>query len=173
MTLNPILAVIVTATAMLLSTASLADAIIAGDLTITQVQARATPPGALTTGGYLTIKNNGVTDDTLIGASALFAGKTEVHEMKMDGEIMKMRRLENGLPIPAGKEVKLESGGYHLMFMRLQQALKPGETVSGTLQFANAGAVPVEFEITAIPGHKMKQHGHGMKHGKENTSDSM
>jgi copper(I)-binding protein len=167
MKIRSFIASMAAAALMLLTTASFADAIKIGDLEIVHVQARATPPGAMTTGGYMIIRNTGSTDDTLIGGSATFAGKTEVHEMKMQGEVMKMRRLEQGLPIPAGQTVTLESGGYHMMFMRLQQALKPGESYSGTLVFANAGEVEVRYEITAIKG--MKHHHHGKKdkaHGK-------
>ncbi len=169
MKLQAFIASIAATAVLLITTASLADPVQLGDLQIMHVEARATPPGALTSGGYLTIKNTGSTDDTLVGASATFAGKTEVHEMKMQGEVMKMRRLKQGLPIPAGEEVRLESGSYHLMFMRLQQALKPGEFYEGTLVFAKAGEVAVRFEIKAIQG--TNHHQHGKSHKAHDSTD--
>ncbi len=176
MKIKSIIALIATTMTVLLSSISFADNVKVGDLEIMHVQARATPPGAMTTGGYLIIRNHGSVEDTLIGASATFAGKTEVHEMKMEGKIMKMRRLEEGLLIPAGGEVRLESGSYHLMFMRLQQALKPGESYQGTLEFANAGEVEISFEIMAIKGHGMKHKKHGgdhAGHGKKPKAHNM
>lgn len=167
--MKTIIAIAICVPALMLSHFTRADTITVGDLTITAVEARATPPGALTSGGYLTIHNHGNRDDTLIGASVTFAAKTELHEMKMEGEVMKMRHLENGLPIPAGTEVKLESGGYHLMFMRLQQALKPGELFEGTLQFERAGKVAVKVEVHAIKGHN-NQHGHATQHKHHNKA---
>src|SRR6516164_3479072 len=106
-----------------------AGEVTAGDLLITQAWARATPKGAKTGGGYLTIENKGTSPDTLIGGSTDVAGGVQVHEMSMDGGVMKMRPVENGLTIEPGKTVKLAPGGYHLMMMDLKQPLKRGDKV--------------------------------------------
>jgi hypothetical protein len=74
----------------------------------------------------MTIRNTGDKGDVLIGGSAGFAGMVQIHEMKMDGDVMKMREVEEGLAIPPGGEVMLEPGGYHVMFMQLKESLKAG-----------------------------------------------
>lgn len=91
-------------------------------------QSRLHPPGTQSpresqqsyhpaTGGYLTIENHGNTADVLIGVSADFAMKSKIHEIRMEGDEMKMRPLESGLVIPENEEIHLKPGGYHLMFI--------------------------------------------------------
>lgn len=124
-----------------------------GDLTISQPTLRATPPGSKVGAGYLSITNNGATAETLVGGTAKFSAKTEVHEMKMtDSEmsVMKMQKLENGLIIPAGETVSLAPGGNHLMFMGLKQNLTAGEKQTVELSFQNSGDVDVVFDIKSI-----------------------
>ncbi len=74
----------------------------------------------------------------LVGASSPAAGVVEVHEMKMEGDVMKMRAVPGGLDIPAGKTVELKPGGYHVMLMDLKGALLKGSTVPLTLVFKDA-----------------------------------
>lgn len=119
----------------------------AGELTIAAPWIRATPGGAKVAGGYVRITNGGATADRLVAASMPLSEHGEVHEMSMDGGIMKMRPVEGGLTIPPGGAVELKPGGYHLMFMGLNGALKSGETVKGTLTFEHAGTVPVTFRV--------------------------
>lgn len=130
-----------------------------GDLTIAHPWTRATPSGAKIGGGYLSITNNGKTADRLIGGSLIAAGYVEIHEMKMDGGVMKMRPLEKGLEIKPGETVKLEPGGYHLMFMDLKEPLKLDQMIKGELQFEKAGKIAVEFKVDAI-GAKPAEHKH-------------
>ena len=78
-----------------------------GNLEIGHPWSRATPAGAPTAGAYLKITNNGSTADRLTAAKSPAADKVEIHEMKMEGSIMRMRELERGLEIPAGATVKL------------------------------------------------------------------
>ncbi|MBI1416541.1 MAG: copper chaperone PCu(A)C [Limimaricola sp.] len=120
-----------------------------GPLVLTGGFARATLPGAPVAGGFVTIQNTGTEDDTLIGAASDLAGHMEVHEMKMDGQVMKMRQLEGGLPIPAGQTVVLKPGGFHVMFMDLKGPLVEGQMVDVTLTFAKAGSVVVPLMIGA------------------------
>ena len=131
----------------------------AGSLVIEAPWTRATPSGAKIAGGYLKITNSGAEVDRLIGGTLPVAGMVEVHEMSMDGGIMKMRKLERGLEIPPGKTVELKPGGYHIMFMDLKQPLKQGETIKGTLRFEKAGSVDVAFDVQAI-GATQPGHGH-------------
>ncbi|MCG6206913.1 copper chaperone PCu(A)C [Rhodopseudomonas sp. HC1] len=145
----------------------------AGDLVIDQAWSRATPGGAKVAGGYLTIENKGTAADRLVSATADVSGKVEIHEMSMDGGVMKMRMLEKGLPIEPGKTVKLAPGGYHIMFMDLKGALKEGEKLPVTLQFEKAGNVQVTFDVEGVgakaagdTGGSMKKIDHGtMDHG--------
>ena len=124
-----------------------------GDLIIQHTTIRPTPPKAPVSGGYMTIKNTGSSSDWLIGGSASFAKKVEVHEMKMDGDIMKMRHLTDGLEIPAGGEVTLKPGGLHIMFMKLSERMKAGEKRMVKLMFKNAGEVEIEFDVKKPMAH--------------------
>jgi len=153
LTLNSISTAVVAAALVCFLAASIpavAEDVTAGGLVITQGWSRATPGGAKTGGGFLTIENKGSAPDKLIGASADVAGKVEVHEMTMDNGVMKMRPLEGGLAIEPGKTVKLAPGGYHLMMMELKNPLKQGEKLPVTLQFEKAGKVTVTLDVEGV-----------------------
>jgi periplasmic copper chaperone A len=149
--------------ACLLATPARADDVKAGDLTISQGWARATPGGAKVGGGFLTIENKGAAPDRLVGVSADVAGKVEVHEMAMTNGVMKMRPLENGLTIEPGKTVKLAPGGYHLMMMDLKGPLKQGDKVPVTLEFEKAGKVSVSLDVGGVGAQGPAGGGDGMK----------
>lgn len=139
-----------------------------GDLKIEHPWSRATPGGAKVAGGFMKITNTGTTSDRLIGGSAAVSGVFEVHEMKMDGSVMRMRALEKGLEIKPGQTVELKPGGYHVMFIDLKAPLKEGETIKGTLIFERAGTLNVEYKVEArgSSGQGNPHGGHGsMKHG--------
>ena len=116
----------------------------------------ATPPTAQAGGGFLVITNTGTTADRLVSARSAVAGRTEIHEMKMDGNIMRMRELEKGLEIPPGATVTLKPGGYHVMFMGLKEPLKQDTRVPVTLVFEKAGSIDVEFAVAPLgaPAHR-------------------
>ncbi|WP_108663333.1 copper chaperone PCu(A)C [Acuticoccus kandeliae] len=139
----------------------------AGDLAIERAWVRGVPPGAPVAGGYLTIVNSGTAPDRLLGGSTDFAGAVEVHEMAMTNGMMTMAPLPEGLPLPPGETVTLSPGGYHLMFLELSAPPKPGDTVTVTLDFAEAGPVEVtmpvsQFGAGAFPGGDgAGGHGHG------------
>ncbi|MGZ9809852.1 copper chaperone PCu(A)C [Pseudoroseicyclus sp. H15] len=140
-----------------------------GDLTITGAFTRATLPNAPVGGGFLTVTNAGETDDTLIAGSTPAAGRVEIHEMEMDGDVMRMRELEGGLPIPAGETVELTPGGYHIMLMELAGPLVEGTEVPVTLTFAEAGDVDVMLSVGAINAREAMDHG-SMDHGEMDHS---
>jgi copper(I)-binding protein len=127
-----------------------AEDVKAGDLVISQAWSRATPSGAKTGGGYLTIENKGSVPDRLVGGSADVAGSIQVHEMSMERGVMKMRPVEGGLTIEPGKTVKLAPGGYHLMMMDLKKPLKQGDKVPVTLEFEKAGKVTVSLDVGRV-----------------------
>jgi copper(I)-binding protein len=76
-----------------------------GAIEIGQPWARATPPTAESGGGFLVLKNTGTTPDRLIAVKSPAADKVEIHEMKMDGNIMRMREVEKGIEIPLSRHV--------------------------------------------------------------------
>ncbi|UXU76534.1 MULTISPECIES: copper chaperone PCu(A)C [unclassified Paracoccus (in: a-proteobacteria)] len=121
-----------------------------GDLTLTGAFSRATAPKAPVAGGFVSIANKGSTDDRLIAAQSPAAARVEIHEMRMDGDVMTMRELPEGLILPAGETVELKPGGYHLMFMELKQPFVEGETVPVTLTFENAGSIELPFAIGPV-----------------------
>ena len=92
----------------------------------------------------------------LTAVSSPVAGVAEVHEMKMDGDVMKMRAVP-ALEIPAGGTVELKPGGYHLMLMDLKQSLTVGSTVPVTLMFKDGKGAERRVEVklpvaAAAPG---------------------
>ena len=118
-----------------------------GSLKIGNPWARATPPTAPSGGGFLTVNNTGTTADRLVSATSPAAGQIQIHEMKMDGTIMRMRELENGLEIPPGATVALAPGGFHLMMMGLKAPLKEATRVPVTLVFEKAGKIDVDYAV--------------------------
>lgn len=118
-----------------------------GDLVITHPWSPETPPGAKVAGGYMRIANKGNSADTLIAVETAVSGAVEVHEMKMDNGIMRMRALEAGLEIKPDETVELKPGGFHVMFINMNRAVPLGERFAATLVFRNAGRIPVDFKI--------------------------
>jgi periplasmic copper chaperone A len=108
---------------------------------------RAAVPGQTGTGAFMKITAKD--GSRLVSASSPVAGVTEVHEMKMEGNVMKMRALEGGLELPAGKTVELKPGGYHVMLMDLKGPLPKDSTVPLTLVFKDAKGVESRIELKA------------------------
>jgi copper(I)-binding protein len=127
-----------------------APAVTLGALEISGGFARATLPNAPVGGAYLTIVNSGSTDDTLVAVTTPAAETAQLHEMKMDGEVMKMSELPGGVPVPAGQTVTLQPGGLHIMLMQLTQPLVEGSSIKLTLTFAGAGTVDVEVPVLGV-----------------------
>jgi copper(I)-binding protein len=104
----------------------------AQELTVSDAWVRGTVPGQTATGVYMNLTSK--SDAVLVGAASAVAGVVEVHEMRMDGDVMKMRAVPR-LELPAGKTVRLDAAGnYHVMLMDLKRQLKKGETVTVTLK---------------------------------------
>lgn len=124
-------------------------------LKIEQPFARATPPAAKAAGAFLTISNTGTQPDRLIRAASPVAGIVELHEMRMDGNVMKMREVP-GIDIPAGAKVELKPGGYHVMLIELNGPLVDGKEFPLTLVFEKSGKVEVKVRIGSMgsSGHK-------------------
>ncbi|MDT7518541.1 copper chaperone PCu(A)C [Rhodoferax sp. TBRC 17660] len=107
--------------------------------------ARATVQGQKASGAFMTLTAQ--TPGRLVSVSSPVAGVAEVHEMKMEGDVMKMRALANGLELPAGKPVELKPGGYHVMLMDLKLPLQKDTTIPVTLVFKDAKGVETKKEI--------------------------
>lgn len=129
-----------------------------GALHIVHPWARATPPGAPAGGAFMKIENKGP-DDRLVSASASVADAVELHEMRMDGNVMRMNKLENGVDLPAGSTVELKPGSLHVMFIGLKAPFREGEHFPLTLHFAKAGEVKVEVMIQGV-GAQAPEHTH-------------
>jgi len=126
-----------------------------GAITIGHPYARATAAGQPTGGGFMKVVNAGG-NDKLLSVSAEVSKSVELHEMKMEGDVMKMRQVD-GIELQAGKTVELKPGGYHVMFIGLKAPLKAGESFPLKLKFEKAGEVTVDVKVEA-PGadHSMK-----------------
>ena len=121
-----------------------------GSIHISRPWSRATPKGASSGAGYMTITNKGSAPDKVSCVSADASAQCQIHSMTMEGGIMKMRPVEGGVEIKPGESVTLKPGGYHMMFLALKHPLEQGQTVKATLKFDHAGAVDVEYPVLAI-----------------------
>jgi copper(I)-binding protein len=121
-----------------------------GNLELTDLWARATPPRAPAAGGFLTITNHGGEPDRLIAVSSPVAEIGEIHEMKVEDGVMTMRPLDGGLEIPPNETVSLKPGGYHIMLIGLKAPLVEGEEVPVTLTFETAGSIETLLHIAPI-----------------------
>lgn len=128
---------------------------------IVQPWSRATPAGAPAAAGYLTIANDGRAPDRLLGGSSPASAQLQIHEMTMDGGVMRMRPVAGGLVIPPGATVTLKPGGLHVMFIGLKRPLKAGERLPAVLRFERAGDVPVTFDVQPLGGSAPAHHGGG------------
>jgi copper(I)-binding protein len=130
----------------------------AQNVTVTDAWARATVQGQKATGAFMkiTAKDNA----KLVSASSPAAGVVEIHEMKMEKDVMKMAALPNGLELPAGKAVELKPGGYHVMLMDLKAPLAKDSTVPLTLTLQDAKGVKSNIELQVKVGMQapMMQH---------------
>jgi periplasmic copper chaperone A len=121
-----------------------------GTIQIKAPWTRATSRGATTAAGYVSITAMGPTGDRLVGASLENADKAQIHQMSMDGGIMKMSEVSGGLEIKTGETVTLKPQGYHVMFIGLKEPIVEGKGYWGTLTFEHAGTVRVHFHASAM-----------------------
>ena len=125
--------------------------------------ARATVQGQKATGAFMKLTAPQAT--RLVAVSTPVAGVSEIHEMKMDGGVMKMRALP-ALELPANQAVELQPGGYHLMLMDLKAPLAKDSSVALTLTFRDAKGVETRQQVnvpvtTGMPQGGLSGHAHG------------
>ena len=136
-------------------------------VTVAHPWARATPGGVTNGVAYLEIREAEGTDDRLLSVSSPVAGRAELHTHIMDGDVMRMRRID-GVTLKPGGSVVLTPHGDHVMLMDLKQPLKEGDLVKLTLTFEKAG--PVEVEATVEPIGATGPHGFDHQPGVEPAS---
>ena len=115
---------------------------------------------AVVGGGFMKITNNGKTADRLVSASSPNAREVQMHTMSMEGGVMKMRQLKDGIVIPAGQTVELKPGSLHVMFMGIKAPFKKGSKIPATLKFKQAGSVKVQFTVQAVGSTMPMEAGH-------------
>lgn len=96
---------------------------------------------------YMVLHNDGRQPDRLIAAQADVADVIEIHETRMEGDVMKMQQVQGGIEVPAGGQVELKPGGYHVMLIGLRQDLKPGDSFPVSLQFEQSGTLALEAQV--------------------------
>ncbi|MBQ5962849.1 copper chaperone PCu(A)C [Massilia sp. ZL223] len=126
--------------AALLSTSAYAQ------VSVTDPWIRATVPVQKSTGAFMQVQS--AAPVRLVEVRTEVAGRAELHEMAMDGQVMRMRRVD-GIDLPAGKPVNLATGGYHVMLFDLKRQLKEGEKVELTLVVQEAARKRQELKVVA------------------------
>lgn len=107
---------------------------------------RGTVQGQKATGAFMQLQS---TDGaSLVAAESPVAGVVEIHEMRMESNVMRMRAIQK-LDLPAGQVVELKPGGYHVMLLDLKQPLKKGDSVQLKLKFQGKDGKPQELEVKA------------------------
>lgn len=132
----------------------------AANVSVSDAWARATMPGQKVSGAYMKLTSDA--DAKLVAASSPAVSRVEVHEMKMDGDVMRMREVR-AIDLPKGKTVSLEPGGYHIMLMNLAKPIAAGEVIPLTLVIEAGGKkqnVEVKAEARAPGGTSMQHHHH-------------
>lgn len=118
----------------------------AAGLELREAWIREAPPGARMLAGYAELANTGTAPLRVTGARSADFGAVELHEMRMDGGVMRMRALA-AIEVPAGGSVRLAPGGNHLMLMRPTRALRAGDRVEIVFELEGASAVAAEFVV--------------------------
>jgi copper(I)-binding protein len=117
---------------------------------VSNVWARATVPGQKATGAFMRLMaKNGA---RLVSASTPVAGLAEIHEMKLEEGVIRMRAVPGGLELPPGKTVELKPGGFHLMLLDLKQPLQKESTIALTLVFQDANGAQTHTELKVPVG---------------------
>ena len=128
------------------STAAFADSYKIGNIEVMHPWARAQLKGTTVADGFVQIVNHGSTDDTLLSVSVDFA-TAQIHNMTMNGNMMQMEEMKDGVPIPAGGSVTFQPNAMHIMFVNMNRQLQPNQMVDGELNFAKAGKLKVQFIV--------------------------
>jgi hypothetical protein len=142
---------VIVAAAMALGFACAAQAheVKKGDLTLSDLQVRATVAGLPTSAAYLTIANAGKTADTLLSIDCACAASAMMHESRTQNGVSSMT-MRNAVTIPAGGKVEFKPDGLHVMLVGLKGPLKAGGMQEMTLRFRKAGTVKADFNVRDV-----------------------
>lgn len=121
-----------------------------GGVRVENAWTRAVPAVAPVAGGFLTVVNDGGSADRLLRIETDAAQRVEIHQMRNDGGVMRMRALPDGVAVPAHGRVEFKPGGYHLMLIQPKRALAEGGRFDATLVFQRAGRVKATFEVRGM-----------------------
>ncbi|MCW5641509.1 MAG: copper chaperone PCu(A)C [Rhodoferax sp.] len=119
----------------------------AAQVKVEEAWVRATVPGQQAAGAFMKITST--EPAKLVSVASSVSKFSEIHVMKMDGGVMKMRTHTGGLEIPANTTVVLGSGGYHVMLMDLSRAVRAGETMPLTIRFSDASGKETAISVDA------------------------
>jgi periplasmic copper chaperone A len=131
---------------VVIAVAVAATAAQAQGITVSGAWVRGTVQGQTATGAYMQLRS--ADGATLLGADSPAAGIVEIHEMRMEGNTMRMRGVDK-LELPAGQAVELKPGGYHVMLMDLKAPLKKGDTVPIKLKVRSKSGQTQDVEVKA------------------------
>lgn len=149
--LHRLVAALALATATALSSAGMAHEYKAGSLMIDHPWARPTIGSSKNSAAYMRLSNSGDTADTLLSVKSNAAEHVALHESRMDGEIMRMVPVKDGIEVPPHGAVELKPLGLHVMLVGLRKSLEEGEKFPMTLVFAKQGDVSVEVKVEKKP----------------------
>lgn len=149
--LHRLVAALAIATATALSSAAMAHEYKAGSLMIDHPWARPTIGSSKNSAAYMRLSNSGDTADTLLSVKSNAAEHVALHESRMDGEIMRMVPVKDGIEVPPHGAVELKPLGLHVMLVGLRKSLEEGEKFPMTLVFAKQGDVNVEVKVEKKP----------------------
>lgn len=96
---------------------------------------------------YMLLANGSAAADRLVAAQADVSNAVEIHETRMEGDVMRMQQVEGGIEVPAGGQAELKPGGYHVMLIGLTRDLNVGDKFPVTLEFASGATLQVEAEV--------------------------
>lgn len=119
----------------------------AGDVHVVHPSARPSLPGQQNGAAYLTLENKGKQTDRLVAVRSSAAKSVQIHSMKIEGDVMKMREADGITLAPAAKVTMQAGDGYHIMLMGLKKPLKAGDKFPLTLQFEKAGKLEVSVWV--------------------------
>ena len=130
-------------------TATTQDGAVTAGVEVRDPWCRPTPNGLDATACYMTL--TAAVDDRLVSVSSPAAGSIQIHDMVIDGELMRMSEMADGLPLPARQGVSLAPGGKHLMVHGLTAPTQIGETLQLTLRFETTAPLTVQAPVRAGP----------------------
>ncbi len=136
----------------------------AANVEISKPVARAVPAVSTNSAAFLTIDNKENKEITLVAVESDAAARVELHGHKQEGDMVRMFRVEEGIQIPARGQIKLQSGGYHVMMMGLKQPMKAGDQVDITLRFSDGDSKKVKVPVMDMSQQKKDMAHSAMKH---------